>query len=86
MPRENVMSNGNYELIVDGTKIPLRRLTNLRFVTPARDEHPMRVAARLAGSTRLAIETGYPHSSLVVLGEKSKLEEIRSYPDIQNTG
>ncbi len=79
------MTEGNLKLKVDGIHIPLRRFVNLRFVTHARDHHPMRVAARLATSTRLAIEPNYPRESLVVWGDHSKLEEIRSYPDIANT-
>jgi subtilisin family serine protease len=82
---EDNMTEINFELKVGGVHIPLRRFDNLRFVTPARDFHPMRVAARLATSTRLAIEPNYPQETLVVWGEQSKLKEIRSYPDIANT-
>jgi hypothetical protein len=45
------MSNGSYELIVDGAPIPLSKFDNVRFVTPARNEHPAHVAARLARSS-----------------------------------
>jgi subtilisin family serine protease len=79
------MSNGNYSLIVDGSPIPLRKVDNVRLVTPARDEHPAAVASRLARSSRLAIDSTYPHGLLILRGEKRKLEEVRSYPDIQNT-
>jgi subtilisin family serine protease len=80
-----VFSNGNYSLVVDGSQIPLRRAENVRLVTPARDEHPATVAARLARSTRLALDPTYPPEFLVVQGARQKLEEIRSYRDIQNT-
>jgi subtilisin family serine protease len=83
--KEVTMSNGNHVLIVEGAQIPLRRLENVRAVTPSRDEHPMRVAARLARSSRLALDPTYPHDLLVFWGEKQKLEEVRTYPDIQNT-
>jgi hypothetical protein len=79
------MSNGNYSLIVDGSQIPLRRIENIRLVTPARNEHPAAVASRLAKSSRLAIDPTYPPDLLVIWGEKQKLEQVRSYPDIQNT-
>lgn len=79
------MSNGDYSLIVGESQIPLRRVENIRLVTPARDEHPATVAARLARSTRLALDPTYPPEFLVVQGARQKLEEVRSYRDIQNT-
>jgi subtilisin family serine protease len=79
------MDNGNYALIVDGSRVPLRRVENIRLVTPARDEHPATVAARLARSSRLALDPTYPTDSLVVRGDRQKLEEVPSYPDVQNT-
>jgi hypothetical protein len=79
------MKNGNHLLMVEGTRIQLRLLENVRLVTPARNEHPVRVAMRLARSTRLALDSTYPDDSLVVWGERTKLEELSSYPDIQNT-
>jgi hypothetical protein len=83
--KEAAMDNGNYALIVDGSPVPLRPVENIRLVTPARDEHPATVAARLARSSRLAIDPTYPPDSLVVRGDRQKLEEISSYRDIQNT-
>jgi hypothetical protein len=77
------MSNGSYALVVDGAHVPLRKFDNVRFVTPARNEHPAHVAARLARSTRLALDPSYPPGALVVWGEKGKVEEIRSYSDIR---
>jgi subtilisin family serine protease len=79
------MANGNYALVVDGSPIPLRKFDNVRFVTPVRNEHPAHVAARLARSSRLALDPSYPPESLIVWGEKGKIEEMRSYGDIQNT-
>jgi subtilisin family serine protease len=79
------MSTGSYALVVDGAPIPLRKLDNVRFITPARNEHPTHVAARLARSSRLALDPNYPSESLIVWGEKGKIEEMRSYTDIQNT-
>jgi subtilisin family serine protease len=79
------MDNGNYALIVDGSRVPLRRVENIRLVTPARDEHPATVAARLARSSRLALDPTYPTDSPVVRGDRQKLEEVASYPDVQNT-
>ena len=79
------MSNGNYTLIVDGSAIPLRRIDNIRLVTPARDERQATIAARLSKSTRIALDPGYPNEYLVVWGDKEKLKEIRSYRDVKNT-
>ncbi len=79
------MTDGSYSLNVDGSKIPLKKNDTVRLITPARDEHPASVASRLARSTRLAIDPVYPPDLLVIYGEKNKLEEIRSYRDIQNT-
>src|SRR5215211_4069426 len=79
------MNNGDYTLTVDGTPMPLRRVDNIRFVTPARDAYPATVSARLARSSRLALDPTYPPDSLVVRGDRQKLEEVSSYPDIQNT-
>jgi hypothetical protein len=56
----------------------------VRFVTPSRNEHPAHVAARLARSSRLALDPSYPPEYLIVWGEKGKIEEMRSYSDIQN--
>jgi subtilisin family serine protease len=83
--KEAAMDNGNYALIVDGSPVPLRPVENIRLVTPARDEHPATVAARLARSSRLAIDPTYPSDSLIVRGDRQKLEEVSSYRDIQNT-
>ena len=79
------MANGDYTLIVDGSPVPLRRVEGIRLVTPARDEHLATVAARLARSSRLALDPTYPNDSLVVRGDRRKLEEVPSYPDVQNT-
>jgi subtilisin family serine protease len=79
------MNNGDYTLTVDGTPMPLRRVDNIRFVTPARDAYPATTAARLARSSRLAIDPTYPPDSLVVRGDRRKLEEVPGYRDIQNT-
>jgi hypothetical protein len=46
------MNNGDYTLTVGGTPMPLRRVDNIRFVTPARDAYPATTAGRLARSTR----------------------------------
>jgi subtilisin family serine protease len=74
-----------YSLKVGGSTIPLKKLDNIRFVTPSRNEHPAAVASRLAKSSRLAIDASYPTDMLVIWGEKQKLQEIRSYEDIKNT-
>jgi subtilisin family serine protease len=79
------MENGNYALIVDGSPVPLRRVEEIRLVTPARDEHLATVAARLARSSRLALDPTFPTDALVVRGDRQKLEEVASYPDVQNT-
>jgi hypothetical protein len=79
------MDNGDYALIVDGQRIRLRKVENIRFVTPARDAHPATTAARLARSSRLAIDPTYPSDSLVVQGDRQKLQETRSYRDIRHT-
>ena len=79
------MNNGDYTLTVDGTPMPLRRVDNIRFVTPARDAYPATTAARLARSSRLALDPTYPPDSLVVRGDRRKLEEVPGYRDIQNT-
>ena len=49
-----------YEFVVDGRPIPLRKFEHLRLVTPARDERPVTVAARLARSSRLALDPSFP--------------------------
>jgi hypothetical protein len=72
-------------MIVDGSAVPLRRIETIRFVTPARDEHPPNVAARLGRSSRLAVDPTFPADSLVFWGDRQKLEELRSYRDVQNT-
>ena len=79
------MDNGDYTLKVDGTPMPLRRVENIRFVTPARDAYPATTAARLARSSRLAIDPTSPPDSLVVRGDRRKLAEVPLYRDIQNT-
>ena len=79
------MDNGHYTLKVGDSPIPLRRVENIRFVTPARNAHPATTAARLARSSRLALDPTYPSDSLVVRGERQKLEDVPSYRDIQNT-
>src|SRR5215210_1666500 len=79
------MDNGHYTLKVGDSPIPLRRVENIRFVTPARNAHPATTAARLARSSRLALDPTHPSDSLVVRGERQKLEEVPSYRDIQNT-
>jgi hypothetical protein len=78
------MNEANFYLTVDGSAISLRPIDNIRFVTPSRDQHPATVAARLARSSRLAIDPAYPVDSLVVWGDSQKLQEIPSYPDVQN--
>ncbi|WP_247235568.1 S8 family serine peptidase [Telluribacter sp. SYSU D00476] len=79
------MSIENYSLTVGGTQVPLKKVEDVRLVTPARDEHPATVASRLGRSTRLAIDPTYPPELLIVRGEKQKLQEMKSYPDIRNT-
>jgi uncharacterized protein (TIGR02145 family) len=79
------MDDIQYRLIVDGKVIPLRRFDNVRFVTPTRNQNPALVAARLARSTRLALEQGAPPGAVVLWGDKRKLQDIRSYKDIKNT-
>jgi subtilisin family serine protease len=78
VPNEHVLT-------VDGSQISLRLNENIRLVTPARDEHLATVAARLARSSRLALDSNSPSNLLIVRGERQKLEEIASYQDIQNT-
>jgi len=75
----------SYSLTVDGLAIPLRRADSIRLVTPSRGEHPAIVAGRLARSTRLSIDPAYPHEHLVIRGEETKLSEVRTYRDVQNT-
>ncbi len=71
--------------IVGGKAYSLKRLHSARLVVPARNHHPGHVAARLARSSRLAIETAVPKNILVVRGEPNKLEDIRSYGDVHCT-
>lgn len=68
--------------LVGGQQVALKRLDNVRFVSPARDEHVVTVGARLARSSRLAIDSAVPSSYLVVHGDVSKLEEMREYRDV----
>ncbi|MBK8256230.1 MAG: S8 family serine peptidase [Polyangiaceae bacterium] len=79
------MGNGIYGFIVDGATVPLRKTGNIRYVTPARGVRMMNLAARLARSSRLALDSGYPADALVVWGDRSKLDEIRTYRDVRNT-
>ncbi len=71
--------------MVDGDPILLKRQHTARLVVPARDQHHSHVAARLARSTRLAIDTTVPNNYLVVRGDPDKLDGIRRYDDIQRT-
>ncbi len=71
--------------IVGGRKLPLRRVNTARLVTPSKDSHPSHVAARLAKSTRLGIDTRVPTKFLMVRGDADKLEKIREYPDVSAT-
>ncbi|UVE19162.1 S8 family serine peptidase [Pseudomonas sp. LS44] len=79
------MESGDYSLIVNGSLIPLMLIENIRLITPVRGEHPATVAARLARSTRLALDRAFPPEFLVVWGDKEKLKEVGNYRDIQNT-
>lgn len=71
--------------IVDGKKVPLKRISSVRLVTPERDFHVVSVAARLARSSRLAINNDVPSNYLVVRGDPNKLKIIKSYRDIKYT-
>jgi subtilisin family serine protease len=71
--------------IVDGKKLSLNRVNSARLVTPAKDNHLGHVAARLARSTRIGIDTRVPAHFLVVRGDAEKLEIIKNYSDVNNT-
>jgi subtilisin family serine protease len=71
--------------IVDGQQLPLNRVHSARLVTPAREYHQSHVAARLARSSRIGIETAVPKQFLVVRGDANKMEEIRGYEDVRHT-
>ena len=77
------MNDDSYYYVVDGQQRPLRRVDTARFVSPERDHHMAHVGARLAGSTRLSIDTGVSHDCLVVRGDPEKLEIVRSYTDVK---
>ena len=79
------MTQDGYFFVVDGQTEPLKRIDSVRFVTPARNHAMPHVAARLARSTRLSIDTDASRDCLVVRGDSSKLEEIRTYSDVQCT-
>jgi len=64
--------------------VPLRKNDTVRFVTPIRTERVLDVGARLARSTRLALDTSYPADVLVVWGDRQKLQDIKTYRDVQN--
>lgn len=79
------MSDNGYFYVVDGQILPLWYLNTARFVTPAKEQHISHVAARLAKSTRLSIDTKASRTNLVVRGDASKLDAIHDYPDIHST-
>lgn len=79
------MDQNGFYYVVDGQALPLWPSDTAKFVTAAKDSHPVHVGARLARSTRLSIDTGVPPTNLVVRGDVDKLREIRSYPDISHT-
>ncbi len=71
--------------MVEGEPLSLQRQRSARLVVPARDCHHHHVAARLARSSRLAIDTTVPQHYLVVRGDPNKLEDLCHYQDIQCT-
>ncbi|ETW92844.1 MAG: hypothetical protein ETSY1_41855 [Candidatus Entotheonella factor] len=71
--------------MVEGEPVRLTRQRSARLVVPASDSHHYHVAARLARSSRLAIDTTVPQHYLVVRGDPSKLEDIRHDQNIQCT-
>lgn len=71
--------------IADGTEQVLRRTDTARLVSPAREHTVAHVAARLARSSRLAIDGGLNEGFLVVRGDAEKLAETEHYPDIKSS-
>jgi subtilisin family serine protease len=71
--------------IVQGQQLPLTRVDSARLVTPAREYHQSHVAARLAKSSRIGLDTKVPSQFLVVRGDPGKMEEITGYEDVRYT-
>jgi subtilisin-like proprotein convertase family protein len=71
-----------FSYTVDGQKIPLKPINTVGLVTAERNHNLTHVAARLARSSRLAMETETPSDFVVVRGDAAKLEEVRNYPDV----
>ena len=71
-----------FSYTVDGQTIPLQPLRTVGLVTPERNHNLTHVAARLARSSRLAMETETPSDFVVVRGDAAKLEEVWDYPDV----
>ena len=67
--------------IADGTEQALTRTEAVRLISPAREYSVAHVAARLARSSRLAIDGGPTEGYLVVRGDAAKLAETESYAD-----
>ena len=70
--------------VADGKEQPLRRTDTVRLISPAREYTVAHVAARLARSSRLAIDAGPAEGCLVVRGDAAKLAETERYPDIRS--
>jgi hypothetical protein len=57
-----------FSYTVDGQKIPLKPINTVGLVTAERNHNLTHVAARLARSSRLAMETETPSDFVVVRG------------------
>ncbi len=79
------MSKKHHSLRLSGTEIPLRRFDNVRLVTPKRDTHPAYVSARLAQSTRLALDPTYSRDHIVLWGQKGKFDEFGGYDTLESS-
>ena len=71
-----------YFYTVGGHKVPLKPLSTVGLVTPARNHNATHVGTRLARSSRLAMQTTAPSDCIVVRGDSAKIEEVRNYPDV----
>ncbi|MBM4275365.1 MAG: hypothetical protein FJ134_13025 [Deltaproteobacteria bacterium] len=58
-------------------------MESARFISPAKDANLQHLAARLAKSSRVGIDTRFSRDSLVVRGDPDKLQEITvEHPEI----
>jgi subtilisin family serine protease len=67
-----------------GNRIALRKVDTARLAVPTKGQNPVVVGARLARSSRLALDAS-ARRHLLVRGDPQKLAEIADYPDIART-